>query len=172
VDQLNSNLHVGTSSFTATGWEGSFYPAGMKAADFLTYYATKFDTVEVDSTFYRTRSVATVNGWERKTPARFKLAAKVPQVITHEKILRDCDDELKQFLDTMDLMGPSSGHFCFNSDISIIRSSKAGRNFLCDYTYSSRNCRKGIVSRWRFATNIGSPLSSSICCASTKSRTR
>ena len=49
-----AELHIGKSAFTAAGWEGSFYPAGMKPADYLTYYATKFDTVEVDSTFYRT----------------------------------------------------------------------------------------------------------------------
>ena len=74
-----SNIHLGTSAFTAAGWEDSFYPKGMKAADYLTYYATKFDTVEVDSTFYRTPFAATVNGWERKTPKGFILAAKVPQ---------------------------------------------------------------------------------------------
>jgi uncharacterized protein YecE (DUF72 family) len=49
-----AKIHLGTSAFTAAGWESSFYPAGMKPADYLTYYATKFDTVEVDSTFYRT----------------------------------------------------------------------------------------------------------------------
>lgn len=46
-----TELRIGTSAFTAAGWEGSFYPPGMKPADYLTYYATKFDTVEVDSTF-------------------------------------------------------------------------------------------------------------------------
>jgi len=44
------SFHVGTSAFTASGWEQSFYPKGMKAAEYLSYYATKFDTVEVDST--------------------------------------------------------------------------------------------------------------------------
>ncbi len=51
-------LRIGTSAFTAAGWEGSFYPPGMQPRDFLTYYATKFDTVEIDSTFYRTPSRA------------------------------------------------------------------------------------------------------------------
>jgi uncharacterized protein YecE (DUF72 family) len=55
-----TEVRVGTSAFTAAGWEGSFYPAGMKPADYLTYYATKFDTVEVDSTFYRTPAIWTV----------------------------------------------------------------------------------------------------------------
>src|SRR5208282_4740234 len=99
-----SELRIGTSAFTAAGWESAFYPAGMKPADYLTYYATRFHTVEVDSTFYRTPSVATVNGWERKTPPEFSLAAKVPQLITHEKILQNCEDDLKRFLETMDLM--------------------------------------------------------------------
>jgi uncharacterized protein YecE (DUF72 family) len=108
-----AEIHVGTSSFTAAGWEGLFYPAGMQPRDFLSYYATKFDTVEVDSTFYRTPSVATVTGWERKTPPGFRLAAKVPQIITHEKVLQKCDDDLNQFLDTMDLMGSKLGPLLF-----------------------------------------------------------
>jgi len=102
-------LHLGTSAFTAAGWEGSFYPAGMKPADYLSFYATKFDTVEVDSTFYRTPSAATVKGWARKTPEHFIFAAKVPQVITHEKVLVDCDAEFKDYVDTMDLLGEKLG---------------------------------------------------------------
>jgi uncharacterized protein YecE (DUF72 family) len=82
-----AEIRIGTSAFTAAGWESAFYPTGMKPADCLTYYATKFDTVEVDSTFYRAPSVATVNGWARKVPEGFILAAKVPQIVTHEKIL-------------------------------------------------------------------------------------
>jgi hypothetical protein len=56
---------LGTSAFTAAGWPGSFYPQGLQPRDFLPYYATQFGTVEVDSTFYRTPSVSTVNGWHR-----------------------------------------------------------------------------------------------------------
>ena len=102
-------IHLGTSAFTAAGWEGSFYPAGMKPADYLTYYATKFDTVEVDSTFYRTPAASTVSGWARKTPDHFIFAVKVPQLITHEKVLVDCDADFKQFVDTMDLLGEKLG---------------------------------------------------------------
>jgi hypothetical protein len=49
-----TNILIGTSDFTAEGWVGSFYPAGMQPRDFLSYYATKFNTVELDNTFYRT----------------------------------------------------------------------------------------------------------------------
>jgi uncharacterized protein YecE (DUF72 family) len=81
----------------------------MKPADYLTYYATKFDTVEVDSTFYRVPSTSTVSGWAGKTPKGFIFAAKVPQVITHEKMLVDCDAEFKQFVDVMDILGEKLG---------------------------------------------------------------
>jgi uncharacterized protein YecE (DUF72 family) len=49
-------MRVGTSAFTAAGWAGSFYPEGLRSADYLSYYAQQFDTVEVDSTFYRIRA--------------------------------------------------------------------------------------------------------------------
>ena len=103
------DIRLGTSAFTAAGWEGTFYPAGMKPADFLSYYATKFDTVEVDSTFYRTPAVSTVKGWYGKTPSGFLFAAKVPQIITHEKMLADCDEEFHIFLKTMDNLGEKLG---------------------------------------------------------------
>jgi uncharacterized protein YecE (DUF72 family) len=100
-----SEIRVGTSAFTAAGWETSFYPKGMKPADYLTYYATKFNTVEIDSTFYRTPSQKTVQGWADKTPEGFLVAAKVPQTVTHDKCLVDCEDEMGEFVDTMDLLG-------------------------------------------------------------------
>jgi len=102
-------LYIGTSAFTATGWEGTFYPPGMKPADYLSFYATRFNSVEVDSTFYRTPSKATVQGWANKTPAGFVFSAKTPQSITHEKVLVDCDAEFKEFVQTMDLLGDKLG---------------------------------------------------------------
>src|SRR6266566_2783209 len=104
-----ASLYIGTSAFTAAGWEGSFYPEGTKPADYLTYYAKHFNSVEVDSTFYRAPSKNTVEGWARKTPQGFVFAAKVPQVITHEKVLVDCDAEIKQFVETMDCLGEKLG---------------------------------------------------------------
>jgi hypothetical protein len=57
-------LLLGTSAFTATGWEGSFYPAGMKPRHFLSYYGEHFKTVEIDSTYYGTPSAAPVDWGE------------------------------------------------------------------------------------------------------------
>jgi uncharacterized protein YecE (DUF72 family) len=104
---------LGTSAFTASGWEGSFYPKGMRSADYLKFYGTQFQTVEVDSTFYGTPSAATVGKWYQKTPPDFVFAAKIPQLITHDKVLVDCDSEFEEFLKTMDILGPKLGPLVF-----------------------------------------------------------
>jgi uncharacterized protein YecE (DUF72 family) len=104
-----TGIHVSTSAFTAAGWPGSFYPPGMKPADYLKFYATQFETVEVDSTFYRTPSVSTVNGWYQKTPPDFVFATKVPRVVTHDKVLVDCEEEFDEFIGRMDILDEKLG---------------------------------------------------------------
>ena len=104
---------LGTSAFTADGWQGSFYPSGMKSRDFLSYYATQFATVEVDSTFYGCPSASTVNNWAARTPEDFIFSVKVPQIIRHEKTLVDCDSEFDEFVKTMDILGPKLGPMVF-----------------------------------------------------------
>jgi len=97
----DTQILLGTSSFTASGWEGSFYPKGMKSTSYLSYYAKQFRAVEIDSTFYGTPSARTVESWYEKTPADFVFAAKVPQIVTHDKVLLDCDAEFGEFIDIM-----------------------------------------------------------------------
>jgi len=104
---------LGTSAFTANGWQGSFYPPGMNSRDYLSYYAKQFGTVEVDSTFYGCPSARTVSNWATRTPEDFIFSVKVPQVITHEKALVDCDPEFEEFVKTMDILGPKLGPMVF-----------------------------------------------------------
>ena len=108
-----ANLYLGTSSFTADGWAGSFYPKGMQPREYLSHYAKTFRTVEIDSTFYATPSEATVLNWYQRTPADFVFAVKVPQVITHEKVLQDCDREFEEFKSRMELLGEKLGPVLF-----------------------------------------------------------
>jgi uncharacterized protein YecE (DUF72 family) len=103
-------LRLGTSSWTAPSWEGPFYPKGLPAARWLEHYATQFDTVEIDATFYRIPEERTVDAWRDRTPPGFLFAAKFPQVITHEKLLEGCLGETTTFLKVMlrlkDRLGP------------------------------------------------------------------
>jgi uncharacterized protein YecE (DUF72 family) len=103
------NLRLGTSSWSSEDWVGVFYPPGTPPPDFLYEYAKHFDTVEVDSTFYHSPSPSTVKNWRARTPPGFLFAAKIPRVITHDKVMEDCDAELKEFLRVMDLLGDKLG---------------------------------------------------------------
>jgi uncharacterized protein YecE (DUF72 family) len=120
---------LGTSTFTANGWQGSFYPPGMQSRDFLFYYATQFATVEVDSTFYGCPSANTVSNWSARTPEDFIFSVKVPQVITHDKALVDCDAEFEEFVKTMDTLGPKLGRWCFSFRHSAAGNSRSKKAF-------------------------------------------
>ncbi|MFQ5877811.1 MAG: DUF72 domain-containing protein [Acidobacteriota bacterium] len=106
-------LRVGASSWSAPSWEGAFYPPGMRPAEYLAYYASRFDTVEIDATFYRIPSQRMVDGWRERTPPGFLFAAKVPQAITHEKVLEGCAGEFGAFLRVMDRLGDRLGPLLF-----------------------------------------------------------
>jgi uncharacterized protein YecE (DUF72 family) len=98
MDRLSSPVRLGTSSFTADGWNLTFYPPGLQARDYLSYYATQFDALEVDATFYGIPAISTVQGWYNKTPENFLFALKTPQEITHERVLVDADAVFHEFL--------------------------------------------------------------------------
>jgi uncharacterized protein YecE (DUF72 family) len=106
-------IRLGTCAFTANGWVGSFYPKGLKSADYLSWYADHFDTVEVDSTFYACPPPKTVSNWAAKTPENFVFSVKAPQVITHEKILGNCESEFQEFVTTMGLLRGKLGPIVF-----------------------------------------------------------
>jgi uncharacterized protein YecE (DUF72 family) len=99
------NVKIGCCGWSYDDWRGPFYPSDAKAADYLAHYARHFDVVEVDSTFYRPPSPRMVRGWRDRTPEQFRFALKVPRVITHEKRLRDCDDDLEAFLSAARILG-------------------------------------------------------------------
>jgi len=106
-------LYLGTSSWSFDDWRGTIYPSEAKSTDYLTHYAKRFMAVEIDMTFYRIPTASTVERWHQNTPDGFRFAAKIPQIITHEKMLRDCLAELRQFTDVMALLGDKLGPLLF-----------------------------------------------------------
>ncbi len=124
------NLYLGTSAFTAAGWQGSFYPKGMQPREYLSHYAKTSRTVEIDSTFYGTPSASTVTAWNEKTPDDFVFAAKVPQIITHEKVLVDCEPEFDEFIDRMNLLGAKLGPLVLQFPLFSKSQFKAVKDFL------------------------------------------
>lgn len=104
---------MGTCSWSTSDWVGKVYSAGAKQADYIAEYAQRYDTVEIDSTFYGTPRQSAVDGWRARTPESFTFAAKAPQIITHEKFLVGCERDLAEFLTTMDTLGPRLGPIVF-----------------------------------------------------------
>lgn len=92
-----------------TFWKDNFYPADLKSHDFLSYYSKQFDTVEVDSTFYRIPQTQTVVEWKKQTTEEFTFALKFPQIITHVKMLKDCQDETNAFIERVDQLQEKLG---------------------------------------------------------------
>jgi len=110
---MEPRIYLGTCAFTARGWSGAFYPKSMKSSEYLRFYSERFDTVEIDSTFYGCPQPKTVSNWNDSTPAGFVFSVKVPQVITHERILADCAAEFEQFVKTMEPLGDKLGPIVF-----------------------------------------------------------
>jgi uncharacterized protein YecE (DUF72 family) len=90
-------------------WKGSFYPQHLSSKDFLSYYATQLSTVEVDSTFYRIPRQQTIIEWKQQTPKSFMFSLKFPQKITHIKMLKDCEEETRVFLERVSLLEEKLG---------------------------------------------------------------
>ena len=90
---------LGTCGWSYQEWVGLFYPNNRVAK--LPFYAKIFQTVEVDSSFYRMPSKAMVAGWARATGPSFKFSLKLPKTITHDRRLVDAERELHTFLDVI-----------------------------------------------------------------------
>jgi uncharacterized protein YecE (DUF72 family) len=90
---------LGTCGWSYQEWVELFYPNNRVAK--LPFYAKVFDTVEVDSSFYRMPSKSMVKGWARATGPFFKFSLKVPKTITHDRHLQDAEGELHKFLDVV-----------------------------------------------------------------------
>jgi uncharacterized protein YecE (DUF72 family) len=104
---------VGTSGYNYPEWKGSFYPEKLPAAKMLPFYAQAFTTVEINYTFYRIPNAKILAGWDRETPAGFRLTLKAPKRITHIAKLRDCAELVSYFTATAATLGPKLGVLLF-----------------------------------------------------------
>lgn len=89
--------HIGCSGWNYRDWRGSFYPAGLRTDRWLEHYATRFDTVEVNNTFYRLVKRETAARWVRQTPAGFVFAVKASRYLTHIRRLLNIREGVARF---------------------------------------------------------------------------
>jgi uncharacterized protein YecE (DUF72 family) len=91
------DAYVGCSGWNYRAWRGDFYPAKLPARRWLSYYAERFPTVEVNSTFYRLIARSAVEQWVEQTPAGFQFAVKGSRYLTHVKRLADMSAGVERF---------------------------------------------------------------------------
>ena len=92
------HAYIGTSGWNYREWRPSFYPAGLPPRRWLAYYATQFDSVEINYSFYRLPSEDMCETWYRQTPDHFRFAVKASRYITHVKRLKDVEEPWGKFL--------------------------------------------------------------------------
>lgn len=90
-------VHIGCSGWNYPHWRGSVYPKGLPQRLWLEHYATLFDTVEINATFYRLPTPETVSAWIERTPPGFLLTLKASRYLTHIKRLRRMREGVELF---------------------------------------------------------------------------
>jgi len=106
-------LHLGTSGFSYPAWKGTFYPPDLKPAAMLRYYAERFSAVEINATFYRMPTEATLEAWLLQVPPGFIFVLKAPQRITHQLRLVGAEQIVQRFTEIAQSLGERLGLLLF-----------------------------------------------------------
>jgi uncharacterized protein YecE (DUF72 family) len=106
-------LRIGTSGWSYAHWRGDFYPTGLPQKQWFRYYASQFDTAEINASFYRLPTQATTAAWREAAPTGFVFAWKASQYLTHSKKLKDPEQALERVYAPMTAMGAALGPALF-----------------------------------------------------------
>jgi len=106
-------IWIGTSGYNYPEWKGSFYPSDLAASKMLPYYAARFNTVEINYTFYRMPNEKLVSGWAAQTPSPWKITLKAPRRITHDNRLKNVGDLVSGFCAVAATLGDKLGALLF-----------------------------------------------------------
>jgi uncharacterized protein YecE (DUF72 family) len=111
---MKMNIFVGVSGFSYASWKGKFYPKDLKSEDFLSFYAGKLNSVEINSSFYAPPSTAMVKSWAGRTGEDFRFAIKSPRLITHTlKLGKGASEAADRLAKTLDLLSGKLGPVLF-----------------------------------------------------------
>ena len=111
--QKRPTAYVGTSGWSYTIWKPDFYPKNVTSKNFLNYYATRLNAVEVNFTFRMRLQEKTALGWMAAVGPNFRFALKANQFITHIRRLNNVEEPLQRFLQTLQPFGNQLGPVLF-----------------------------------------------------------
>jgi uncharacterized protein YecE (DUF72 family) len=101
------DLRIGTSGWSYPTWKPAFFPDKLPSKRFLEFYATQLNAVELNATFRRMPTAGAIAGWVGSTPPDFRFAVKAHQSITHIKRLKNAEESLRFFLQSLEPMRQS-----------------------------------------------------------------
>src|SRR5271165_2811902 len=108
-----AQLYVGTSGWAYTIWKPDFYPKNVASKNFLKYYATQLNAVEVNYTFRRSLTEKAATGWMADVGPNFRFALKANQYITHIKRLQNVEEPVQRFLASLQPLASQLGQVLF-----------------------------------------------------------
>jgi uncharacterized protein YecE (DUF72 family) len=106
-------IHIGTSGWHYKHWRGPFYPEKLPASKMLEFYTQRFQTVELNNTFYRLPQPGGLKNWHDSTPPDFCFAMKGSRFLTHMKKLKDPEPGIARFFDCAELLQEKLGPIVF-----------------------------------------------------------
>lgn len=121
---------IGTSGYNYPEWRGSFYPEKFPAAKMLEFYVSRFNTVEINYTFYRMPTAKQLAGWAAIAPETFTFTLKAPRRITHDSRLQHCEETVAAFCALANTLGPRLGVLLFQLPPQFKRSVAVLEQFL------------------------------------------
>ena len=107
--KTEGHVRIGCSGWQYRHWRGVFYPADLPQSRWLEHYATVFDTVEINNSFYRLPEADVFEGWARRVPRGFIFAVKGSRFLTHMKKLKDPREPLERLFHRARALGRSLG---------------------------------------------------------------
>ncbi|HMB18558.1 MAG TPA: DUF72 domain-containing protein [Gaiellaceae bacterium] len=97
-----TEIRIGCSGWNYAHWRERVYPKGLPQKRWLEYYAQLFDTVELNTTFYRLPNVSAVESWVAHTPPGFVFAVKASRYLTHIRRLTDLEGGIRRFYERIE----------------------------------------------------------------------
>jgi uncharacterized protein YecE (DUF72 family) len=97
--RLPGQCRIGTSGFHYKHWKGIFYPEKLPSKQWFAYYAARFDTVELNNTFYRLPPEAYFDAWRAGAPEGFCFALKFSRYGSHVMKLKNPEDTVRRFIE-------------------------------------------------------------------------
>jgi uncharacterized protein YecE (DUF72 family) len=124
------SLYVGTSGYSYKEWKGSFYPENTSPKEMLSFYSSRFKSVELNNTFYRVPQPSMIETWKAQVPENFRFSIKASQGITHFRRLKDATQPTRLMLETVSALEDRLGAVIFRLPSDMKKDLKRLESFL------------------------------------------